>query len=102
MGEQGAGDPVVARVGIEAMLESERNPVLQERLRGDAQGVPQRGGRGGTRGTTARHRTRRRLAGGARDPASAAVGDGLFLHARMDPQLDLAGALGALRALLRG
>ena len=30
-----------------------------------------------------------------------ALGDGLFLHARLDPELDAAAALGALAALLQ-
>ena len=30
----------------------------------------------------------------------AAVGDGLLLHALLDPELDIAGAIAALRALL--
>ncbi len=101
MGEQGASDPVVARVGIEAMLESERNPVLQERLAAmlkEFRSVVAEVARAAQqRGTAPADVSPEALA-----TLLSAVGDGLFLHARMDPQLDLAGALGALRALLRG
>jgi hypothetical protein len=31
-----------------------------------------------------------------------AVGDGLLLHVLLDPELDMAGAIEALRSLLRG
>ena len=99
MGEQGASDPVVARVGIEAMLESERNPVLHERLaatleefRGVVADVARAAQQRGTAPTD--------VSPEALATLLAAIGDGLFLHARMDPQLDIAAALGALRALL--
>jgi AcrR family transcriptional regulator len=101
MGEQGASDPVVARIGIEAMLESERNPVLQERLAAmldEFRRVIADLGR--------RAQERRALSADVspQDLATllAAIGGGRFMHTRMDPQLDIAGALGALRALLRG
>jgi AcrR family transcriptional regulator len=101
MGEQGASDPVVARIGIEAMLESERNPVLQERLAAMLDEFRR------VIADLARRAQERRALSGDVSPEAlatllAAIGDGLFLHARMDPQLDIAGALGALRALLRG
>jgi AcrR family transcriptional regulator len=101
MGEQGATDPVVARIGIEAMLESERNPVLQERLAAMLDEFRR------VVADIARQAQDRRTLSSDVSPEAlatllAAIGDGLFLHARMDPQLDIAGALGALRALLRG
>jgi AcrR family transcriptional regulator len=100
MGEQGAADPVISRVGIEAMLESERNPVLQERLAAmlaEFRDVTTEVTRAAQhRGTAPADVSPQALA-----TLLAAVGDGLFLHARIDPQLDIAGALGALRALLR-
>jgi AcrR family transcriptional regulator len=100
LGEQGDDAEVVSRVGIEAMLESERNPVLRERLAAML---------GDFRSAVAR------LAKAAQERGSApaeispeglatllgAVGDGLFLHARLDPELDAAQALGALKILLR-
>ena len=101
MGAQGASDPVVARVGIEAMLEAERNPILQERLAATLDEF---------------RRVLATLSAAAIErgdvPADiapeglatllATVGDGLFLHARIDPQVDIGAALAALRALLRG
>ena len=83
------------------MLESERNPVLQERLAvllEEFRSVVAEVARAAQqRGTAPADVSPEALA-----TLLAAIGDGLFLHARMDPQLDLAGALGALRALLRG
>jgi AcrR family transcriptional regulator len=99
LGEQSEEQELVSRVGIEAMLESERNPVLRTRLaellNDFRQAVTDLARAGQARGTVP-----------ADVPADAlatllgAVGDGLFLHARLDPELDAAGALDALRALL--
>ena len=100
LGEQGGSDEVVSRVGIEAMLESERNPVLRDRMTAMLSDF---------RSAIAR------LAKAAQERGSApaeispqglatllgAVGDGLFLHARLDPELDAAQALEALKVLLR-
>jgi AcrR family transcriptional regulator len=95
----GEHDPLVSRVGIEAMLEAERNPVLRERmadmLREFRAVVTDLAAAGQDRGTA-----RSDIPAGALATLLAAVGDGLFLHARLDPQLDAAGALEALRALL--
>jgi AcrR family transcriptional regulator len=100
LGDPSQGDPIVSRVGIEAMLESERNPVLRERLAGMLREfrravteVVRAGQRSGTVPATATPEAIATLLG--------AVGDGLFLHARLDPELDAAGALSALKALLR-
>jgi AcrR family transcriptional regulator len=100
LGDGGQGDSIVSRVGIEAMLEAERNPVLRERLarllrefRGAVTELVRTGQRDGTVPTTATPEAVATLLG--------AVGDGLFLHARLDPELDAAAALGALKALLQ-
>lgn len=99
LGDQTDEAEVVSRVGIEAMLESERNPVLRERLATMLSDF---------RSAVAR------LAQAAQERGSApaeispeglaillgAVGDGLFLHARLDPELDAGQALAALKVLL--
>jgi AcrR family transcriptional regulator len=98
-GEHAVADPIVTGVGIEAMLESERDPVLRERLAATLRAY---------REATARliEASQRRgtapSSPGATALASllAAVGDGLFLHARLDPGLDTAAALAALKELL--
>lgn len=99
LGEQGSDQELVSKVGIEAMLESERNAVLRERL-GELLSdfrrvVGEVAERGQKRGTAPTNVSPQALA-----TLLAAVGDGLFLHARLDPGLDAAGALDALRALL--
>jgi AcrR family transcriptional regulator len=99
LGDSGEADSLVARVGIEAMLEAERNPFLRERmasmLREFREAIADLARAGQVRGTAP---------AAARPEALAtligAVGDGLFLHARLDPQLDATGALDALRALV--
>jgi AcrR family transcriptional regulator len=98
--EPSDGDPIVSRVGIEAMLESERNPELRERLarmlRGFRRAVTElvrEGQRNGTVPASAAPEAIATLLG--------AIGDGLFLHARLDPELDAAGALAALKTLLQ-
>lgn len=98
--DTGQGDPIVSRVGIEAMLESERNPVLRERLaallrefRRAVTELVRAGQRDGTVPATATPEAVATLLG--------AVGDGLFLHARLDPELNAAEALAALAALLQ-
>ena len=92
-------DPVVSRVGIEAMLESERNPVLRERMAGMLRefraAVADLAAAGQDRGTA-----RPNVPPAALATLLGAVGDGLFLHARLDPELDAAAALQALRSLL--
>jgi AcrR family transcriptional regulator len=101
MGEQGASDPVVARVGIEAMLEAERNPILQDRLAATLDEF-RRVLATLTRAAIERGDVPANVSPEGLATLLAAVGDGLFLHARMDPQLDVGAALVALRALLRG
>jgi AcrR family transcriptional regulator len=99
LGEQSEEQQLVSRVGIEAMLESERNPILRQRLaemlhdfRAAVTDIIRAGQARGT-------------APAGIDPEGlatllGAVGDGIFLHARLDPELNAAGALEALRALL--
>jgi AcrR family transcriptional regulator len=92
-------DPVLSRLMFEAMREAERDPALRERMGA----------------TLARYRQlmiaavraeQERGAVFAGAPADAiatllgAVGDGLLLHALLDPDLDVPAALTALRALL--
>jgi hypothetical protein len=83
------------------MLESERNPVLQERLAAMLDEFRR------VIADLARRAQERRALSADVSPQDlatllAGIGDGRFLHTRMDPQLDIAGALRALRALLRG
>ena len=93
-------DPVVAGVAMEAMLEAERNPLLRERL-----ADTMRAYRAALVRLASREGSGAPLPGGATAAGLAtllaAVGDGLFLHARIDPELDGTTALAALRALLR-
>ena len=92
-------DPVVVGVGMEAMLQAERDPVLRRRLaelmRRYRQALVEIVQDSQRRGTT----TARTDAAGLAALLSA-VGDGLFLHARIDPDLDAAAALTALRDVL--
>jgi AcrR family transcriptional regulator len=100
LGEQSTEEQLVSRVGTEAMLESERNPLLRRRLaellNDFRQAVTDLARAGQERGTVPAD-----IAPEALAILVGAVGDGLFLHARLDPELDAAGALNALRALLR-
>jgi AcrR family transcriptional regulator len=100
LGDAGETDPVVARVGIEAMLESERNSILRERIAGlmreFREAVAELARVGQQRGSAPTMASPEALA-----TLLGAIGDGLFLHARLDPELDAAGALDALRHLLR-
>ena len=99
MGEPEDADPVVARVGIEAMLESERNPLLRERL-----GALLREFREAVADLARAAQASGNAPAGVSPEALAtligAIGDGLFLHARLDPDLDAKAALSVLRQLL--
>jgi AcrR family transcriptional regulator len=99
VGDREAIDPRLAGLMMEAMREAERDPGLRERL--------------GAMLATYRdvivglvHADRERGAAFAGAPATgiatlvAAVGDGLLLHALLDPELDVGAAIAALRALL--
>jgi AcrR family transcriptional regulator len=92
-------DPVVTGVGMEAMLQAERDPVLRRRLAELMRDYRE------ALTDIVRDSQRRKTTKVRTDPAGlaallAAVGDGLFLHARIDPDLDTAAALTALRDLL--
>jgi AcrR family transcriptional regulator len=100
LGDQSDEAQLITRVGIEAMLESERNPLLRERmaamLRDFRRTLTEIAAADQARGTTPAGTSPHALA-----TLLGAVGDGLFLQARLDPDLDAAGALEALGALLR-
>jgi AcrR family transcriptional regulator len=92
-------DPVVTGVGMEAMLQAERDPVLRRRL------AELMGRYREAMTDLVASSQRRRTTKVQTDPAGlaallAAIGDGLFLHARIDPELDTEAALTALRDLL--
>jgi AcrR family transcriptional regulator len=99
LGGPEAVDPTLSRLMIEAMREAERDGALRERL-------------GALLGEYRRMIVRivraeqERGAVFAGAPATAiatllgAVGDGLLLHVLLDPGLDVAAAIDALRALL--
>jgi AcrR family transcriptional regulator len=99
LGEQSEEQQLVSRVGIEAMLEAERNPTLRQRLaemlhdfRAAVTDIVKAGQQRGTAPPDVSPEGLATLLG--------AVGDGIFLHARLDPDLDATAALEALRALL--
>lgn len=87
------GRDASARVFLECMREAERNPALRARL---AQML-----------TAYRAAVAALVPPGDAPPAAlatllVALGDGLLLHALVDPSVDVAGAAGALRNLLAG
>ncbi len=95
-----ATDPVLSRLMLEAMREAERDAVLRERM-----GVMMGAYRGLVVEAVRADQARGAVYDGAPAEAIAtlvgAAGDGLLLHALLDPELDVAGAIAALRALLR-
>lgn len=100
MAEAGGEQAAVAEVGIEAMLESGRDPELRRRLGALLASYREQMAK------LAEADAARGAALGGASPAAvatlvAALGDGLFLHALLDPELDAAQALAALRQLLR-
>ena len=99
LSQQSDDQQLVSRVGIEAMLESQRNPALRDRLaallRDFRRAVAEVAKASQERGTAPADISPQALA-----TLVGAIGDGLFLHARLDPELDAAEALSALRALL--
>jgi AcrR family transcriptional regulator len=100
LGEQGDEGQLITRIGIEAMLESERNGVLRERmaamLRDFRRALAEIAAADQARGTAPAGTSPQALA-----TLLGAIGDGLFLQARLDPDLDAAAALQALGALLK-
>jgi AcrR family transcriptional regulator len=99
VGDPDALDSVVSRLMFEAMREAERDPALRGRLGtmlGDYRRLIVETVRAGqARGTV--------FAGAPAEALATllgALGDGLLLHVLLDPGLDSAGAIEALRALL--
>jgi AcrR family transcriptional regulator len=99
VGDRDAIDPVLSRLMFEAMREAERDPALRDRMGAMlaqyrelmVQAVRSEQERGAV------------FAGAPADAIATllgAVGDGLLLHALLDPDLDVHAALNALRALL--
>jgi AcrR family transcriptional regulator len=99
VGDPDAIDPVLSRLMLEAMREAEREPALRERM-GAMLGSYRRLMIEAVRAD----QQRGAVFDGAPPEALAtvigAVGDGLLLHALLDPELDVAAAIEALRALL--
>jgi AcrR family transcriptional regulator len=97
--DRDAIDPVLSRLMLEAMREAERDPALRERM-----GVMLAQYRELMVQAIRAEQNRERIFTGAPAEAIAtllgAVGDGLLLHALLDPELDVPAALDALRALL--
>jgi AcrR family transcriptional regulator len=99
VGDPDAIDPVTSRLMLETMREAERDPLLRERM-----GTMMRDYRGLI--TDLVRGEQRRGVLPARVPAESlatllgAAGDGLLLHALLDPDLDVGAALDALRELI--
>lgn len=95
----GAVGPVLSRLMFEAMGEAERDPALRDRM-----GAMLARYRELMIAAVRAEQQRGAVFAGAPADAIAtllgAVGDGLLLHARLDPGLDVHAALTALRALL--
>ncbi len=92
-------DPVLSRLMLEAMREAERDALLRERM-----GTMLGAYRQVIIDTVRADQARGAVFDGAPPAAIAtllgAVGDGLLLHALLDPDLDIPAAIEALRALL--
>ena len=100
VGERDSIDPVLSGVLMEAMREAERNPVLRHRLATMLRDYRR------VVADLVRAEQRRDVVRSGPEPSAvatliAAAGDGLLLHALLDPELDVAGATEALLALLR-
>ena len=97
--DRDAIDPVLSRLMFEAMREAERDAALRERM-----GAMLFQYRELTVQAVRAEQERGAVFTGAPADAIAAllgvVGDGLLLHALLDPELDVHAALNALRALL--
>ncbi len=99
MGEAEKGDLLVAEVGVEAILESSRDPDLRDRvsflLRSYRAVLTELARRDAAAGTFVSSASPEAVA-----TLVAAAADGLFLHSRLDSQLDGVAAMAALRSLL--
>jgi AcrR family transcriptional regulator len=92
-------DPVLSRLMLETMREAERDPALRERM------AAMLGEYRRLIVSTVRADQKRGAVFTGAPPAAvatllAAVGDGLLLHVLLDPELDTAPAIEALRAML--
>jgi AcrR family transcriptional regulator len=101
IGAVGTMDPVLSRLMLETMREAERDPLLRERM-----GALLSRYRAMIVEIVRADQRRGNLAASLSPDGTAtllgAVGDGLLLHALLDPGLDVAAAVGAVRALIRG
>ena len=98
IGDPGVVDSVLSRLMLEAMREAERDLVLRERL-GDLLGAYRRLIVEAVRADQQRGAVFAGAPPEALAALLAAAGDGLLLHLLLDPALDTAGAVAALRAL---
>ncbi|HEY4464776.1 MAG TPA: TetR/AcrR family transcriptional regulator [Streptosporangiaceae bacterium] len=97
--DRDAIDPVLSRLMFEAMSEAERDPALRERMGAMLAQYRELM----VRAVRAEQRAGVVFAGAPAEAIATllgAVGDGLLLHALLDPELDVHAALNALRALL--
>jgi AcrR family transcriptional regulator len=99
LSDRDAIDPVLSRLMLETMREAERDAVLQERM------AAMLGRYRKLMIKAVRADQKRGLVFDGASPAAVAtllgaVGDGLLLHALLDPELDVRAAIKALRALL--
>jgi AcrR family transcriptional regulator len=92
-------DPVLSRLMLEAMREAERDPLLRDRM-GELLDAYRRLMIEAVRADQARGAVFDGAPAEAIATVLGAVGDGLLLHALLDPKLDIAAAVAALRALL--
>jgi AcrR family transcriptional regulator len=99
VGDRNAIDPVLSRLMLEAMREAERDATLRERM-----GAMLAQYRDLMIEAVRAEQERGAVFAGAPAEAVAtllgAIGDGLLLHALLDPGLDVSAALDALRAML--
>jgi AcrR family transcriptional regulator len=94
-----AVDPVLSALAMEVMLEARRNPALRERMAAMTREFRQ------LLTELVRAEQEHRAISNNAPPAALATlilaaGDGLFLNAMVDPELDVSEALDALRKLL--
>jgi AcrR family transcriptional regulator len=97
--DRDAIDPVISRLMFEAMREAERDVALRERMSAMLAQYRELM----VRAIRAEQERGTVFAGAPADAIATllgAVGDGLLLHALLDPDLDVPAALNALRALL--
>jgi AcrR family transcriptional regulator len=92
-------DPVASRLMLESMREAERDPLLRDRMR-DLLDAYRRLMIDAVRADQARGAVFNGAPPEAIATVLGAAGDGLLLHMLLDPELDIAAAVAALRALL--